>query len=57
MKANFFCLGVGEMLLEEFRDRVKSLRELIAARSASALLLSKCCNFSGSLSEPGVTLP
>jgi len=37
---------VGEMLLEEFRDRVKSLRELMAARSASALLLSKCCNFS-----------
>jgi len=34
------------MLLDEFRHRVESLRELIAARSASALLLSKCCNFS-----------
>jgi Xaa-Pro aminopeptidase len=34
------------MLLEEFRNRVESLRELLAARNARALLLSKCCNFS-----------
>ncbi|WP_367011313.1 M24 family metallopeptidase, partial [Mesotoga sp.] len=37
--------GVGKMLLEEFRNRVESLRKLIVARNAGALLLSRCCNF------------